>query len=350
MFPSKKSNDNYGIFCKNVYDVLNDDYFNVVKLCVIRGKSFNKFFNIFRYFFLVLRIYLIATFSGEIFDTVYFQYVWLHVKICIPLIKKWKKAGKKIILNFHGEDLLEFVQYSNNSKNLFLVRNADRIIFPSKYFKNLFLKNYSCNKDRLYVSASGGINNHIFYPDEKLQKEKLIVFCSRFAKDKGYDDFINAVCLVKKQRSEINAVLIGYGEEEKIAEEIIKSTCSESFIKILKRISQPDIAKIYRKALLFVFPTRRLSESLGLVALEAMACGLPVIGSNIAALPEYIRSGKNGFLFECGNVKNLSEKIIEFLDLPENKKIEFSKNSLITSIQYDENKVLNELKDNLKKL
>lgn len=348
MFPSKKTNDNYGIFCKNVYDALNDEYFKVTKLAVIYGKSFNKLFNVLRYFSLMLRIYSIGFFCNKSFDAVYFQYIWLHVFASIPLIKKWKKQNKKIILNFHGEDLIEFIN-DINSKNKYLVETADRIIFPSSYFKNVFLEKYSVEEKKIFVSPSGGVNKKIFFPDKKIKKENLIVFCSRFAKDKGWDDFINALCLVHSTNKNLEAVLIGYGEEISDAKKLIIKTKSDSFIKIYEKLPQKQIADIYRKSLVFVFPTRK-SESLGLVALEAMSCGLPVIGSNTAALPEYIDDGKNGFLFEKGNVQKLAKKINDFLMFPVDVKNKFSDAAINKSKNYEMNFVLSKLKQNLKEI
>lgn len=300
----------------------------------------------------MLKIYIIGFFCNKSFDAVYFQYVWLHVFASIPLIKKWKKQNKKIILNFHGEDLLEFIN-TINSRNKYLVENADRIIFPSLYFENLFLEKYyieELDERKIFVSPSGGVNQKIFFSDKKIKKENLIVFCSRFAKDKGWDDFINALCLVHSLNQNLEAVLIGYGEEISKAKELIIKNKADSFIKIYEKLPQKQIADIYRKSLVFVFPTRRQSESLGLVALEAMSCGLPVIGSNTAALPEYIDDEKNGFLFEKGNVQNLTEKINDFLMLPADIKNEFADAAIEKSKNYEMNFVLSKLKQNLKKI
>jgi len=351
IFPSKKSNDNYGIFCKNVYDALNDEKFKVTHLAVIQGKSFNRVYNVFRYIFLIFKIYVIGLFCSKSFDVIYFQYVWFHVFLSILIIKKWRRNAKKLILNFHGEDLLGFLNEPNSKKNNFLVESADRIIFPSVYFKNLFLEKYSATENKLFVSPSGGVNKEIFFADNKSIdfREHRIVFCSRFAKDKGWDDFINAAVLIHKKRIDFQFILIGYGEELAFAKKLINQNSAESYIKILEGLTQQKIAEIYRKSILFVFPTR-LSESLGLVALEAMSCGLAVVGSNIAALPEYIKNGHNGLLFEKGNPNDLSDKIIMFLKLSSEKKEQFSLNAFETSKQYEQNKVLADLKDNLIKL
>ena len=76
-------------------------------------------------------------------------------------------------------------------------------------------------------------------------------------------------------------------------------------------IPPEKIKTYYRKASVFVMPS--LMEGFGLVFLEAMAQGLPVIGGNVGGTLELIKDGKNGFLVNPGDVSTLGVKIREFL-------------------------------------
>ena len=87
-----------------------------------------------------------------------------------------------------------------------------------------------------------------------------------------------------------------------------------------------------------MFPTA-LNESLGLVGLEAMSCGLPVIASNIGAPSAYINEGVNGFLFETNNAESLTKRIIEYNSLSVTSKLSLRENAISTSILYDSEKV-----------
>jgi glycosyltransferase involved in cell wall biosynthesis len=83
-----------------------------------------------------------------------------------------------------------------------------------------------------------------------------------------------------------------------------------------------------------VFPTVRKGESLGLVGLEAMACGAPVIGSQIGGLKDYIIDGKNGLFFEPKNVDELASQLQAFINLPEDVKQQMSQQALQTANRY----------------
>ncbi len=83
-----------------------------------------------------------------------------------------------------------------------------------------------------------------------------------------------------------------------------------------------------------MFPTVRKGESLGLVGLEAMACGAPVIGSQIGGLKDYIIDGKNGLFFEPKNVDELASQLQAFINLPEDVKQQMSQQALQTANRY----------------
>ena len=100
---------------------------------------------------------------------------------------------------------------------------------------------------------------------------------------------------------------------------------------------------------LFIFPTI-LNESLGLVGLEAMSCGVPVVASNIGGPSGYISDGYNGFQFGTGDVSELLKRVERYLLLTSASKDEMSNNAFKTSINYQHQKVMESLKQKLDEL
>ena len=74
---------------------------------------------------------------------------------------------------------------------------------------------------------------------------------------------------------------------------------------------QDEVAPLYSLADLLLLPSEK--ESFGLVALEAMACGVPVIGSTIGGIPEVVDHGRSGFLSDVGQVNDMAENAIRLL-------------------------------------
>ena len=77
-----------------------------------------------------------------------------------------------------------------------------------------------------------------------------------------------------------------------------------------------------------------MEESLGLVGLEAMASGVPVIASKLGGIQDYLTDNVNGLYFEAGNEKDLSRKIIALLQKEDNEYLKMCQNAYRTSLEY----------------
>ena len=93
----------------------------------------------------------------------------------------------------------------------------------------------------------------------------------------------------------------------------------------------------------FVFPTT-LAESLGLVAVEAMACGIPVVASDNAAPADYVKEGINGYKFPVGDSEALAQVLMKFQVLPADLQAELQKGALETASKFDRATITQNLK------
>ncbi|MGV3240936.1 glycosyltransferase, partial [Streptococcus hyovaginalis] len=114
-------------------------------------------------------------------------------------------------------------------------------------------------------------------------------------------------------------------------------------ILLMDFLNQEQLRNIYNMIDLFIFPTTREGESLGLVGLEAMACGTPVVGSSMAGPKEYIEHGENGFLFETGNLDDWLKQVEKYYNLTKDNKILMGENARNTSNLYSKEKVKEQL-------
>ncbi len=128
-----------------------------------------------------------------------------------------------------------------------------------------------------------------------------LVYAAKILKDKGVKDFVIAVA--------------GKGAQKENMERLMKETSTENHFRFLNFVSYDEVPDVYRMADIFVlpsYPTMTWQEQFGMVLIEAMACGKPVISTNSGSIPEVI--GDAGVLISPGNFFQLAEAIGNFMN------------------------------------
>ncbi|MGH9840131.1 MAG: N-acetyl-alpha-D-glucosaminyl L-malate synthase BshA [Blastocatellia bacterium] len=138
--------------------------------------------------------------------------------------------------------------------------------------------------------------------------EKLVMHVSNFRPVKRINDCIHAFAGIK-ERVRARLVMCGDGPERKGAEALTQEYCIRDDVIFAGQV--PNIADYLSVADLLLLPSE--SESFGLAALEAMACEVPVIATNVGGLPEVVLNGETGFLVELGDIRTMKERGIEIL-------------------------------------
>jgi glycosyltransferase involved in cell wall biosynthesis len=166
-----------------------------------------------------------------------------------------------------------------------------------------------------------------------------IVAVAQLEKGKGVDVLLRALPGFSRP---YELTVVGDGREAQSLADLAERLHIGRSVRFVGAVPHAQVANYLRVHDVFVFPTR-LPESLGLVAVEAMACGVPVIGSRVGALPEYIRDGVNGFLFECGNETELAQRLEHFAALDPEQRRAMSRNARKCAEQYDGENCTSEL-------
>lgn len=138
--------------------------------------------------------------------------------------------------------------------------------------------------------------------------ERILAHVSNFRKVKRVED---AVQIFAEVRKEVNSklLMIGDGPERQHAEELSRSLGIYNEVRFLGKQDQMD--EILSIADLFLLPSSY--ESFGLAALEAMACGVPVISTNAGGIPEINVQGKTGYLSNIGDVEDMAKNAVHIL-------------------------------------
>jgi glycosyltransferase involved in cell wall biosynthesis len=346
MYPSKKY-QSYGVFVKNFKEAMESHGVKFSSLVTINGRTENiciKFMNYIRLYF---RFINNAIFRK--YDIVYIHYFGLYSVVFIVILKLLKK---RIVLNIHGTDLLGVNRFTRYLQHR-VIRYVQLVVVPSSYYKNCLKDIFPyVNFNSIYIYPSGGINSKVFCQREKLdilknyelENKFTIGYVSHINNDKGWKEFLVAVEQFKNcVCQDTQVIVIGTGQDEEEYTQFVKQTTLNNGIRRYGKLSQTKVADIFNAMDIFVFPTKRAAESLGLVGLEAMACGLPVIGTEVGALPTYIKNNYNGFLVKPGSAEAIYEKLKQYYFMQDDKKEFLVKNALLTALNFDSHKVTDRL-------
>lgn len=259
------------------------------------------------------------------------------------LLRFANKRGAHTIFNVHGiiplEHSLEslpypmLISYNALLNVLETCRAADRIVVNSEYMRDNVAFWYKVNRDKIVVIPNGvDLKKFSSYEEKKkLEGEPAILYLGRLSTIKGVDVLIRAVAKLKSKLPNIKLHLVGTGHTSAF-QLMVKEKKIERLVVFHGRVPHSMIQRYYKSSDICVCPS--LHEGFGLVTIEAMASGIPLIASSIRSFQEIVSNGKNGLLFEPGNVDALSEAILAlYQDSDLSKKI--SEAALKTAARYD---------------
>ncbi len=233
-----------------------------------------------------------------------------------------KRLKIPVIMTYHTL-LTEYLDYIPGSKNKIIRKinkktvdkytkwfynRSDITIVPSGYTKN-FLKKTGVKKE-VFVLPTG-----IKFKDLKFKKRKnkkpIILHVGRICKEKNIDVVIKAFKELKKS-TDIKLIITSFGPAEKELKELVKELGLKKNVKFTGYISEREKNSLYKKADLFV--TASTTDTQGLVLLEAMQYGTPIIAASAGGFKDCIKNNYNGILFKPGNINDLAKKMKEVLD------------------------------------
>ena len=341
MYPSDKYKY-YGSFVKNTEEVLIKNGYIVDR--VVMTKQTEKLAKLFSYIYLYCGTILKGIFNN--YDYIYVHFV-SHSTLGAYIVKKTSR-DIKLILNAHGNDVIadSKLDEKNIRKSKKYINNADLVVVPSNYFKEVVTSNYDIDDNKVFVYPSGGVDTNKFKVQDKNESKKeaglsnkynYIGYISRIEKDKGYDIFLKAIkdLVDRKKVDNYKFLVVGAGLEEDKFNNLVKDLEIRDYLEIRNMVSQDELVNIYNSLDMFVFPTYRKSESLGLVGLEAMACEVIVLASKNYGPTDYVVDNKNGIFFKPKDYRDLANKILDAKKMNNEEIKKMKKKARETAVKYD---------------
>tara|TARA_B110000444_G_scaffold261216_1_gene311863 strand:+ start:3045 stop:4181 length:1137 start_codon:yes stop_codon:yes gene_type:complete len=197
----------------------------------------------------------------------------------------------------------------------FSINNSDAVTSVSQSLKDDTLRLFNIKKEIEVVPNFIDTKKYEnLYSDCEREliaskNEKIITHISNIRKVKRVDDVIEIFDRIQKKLP-AKLVIVGDGPEKESLENLCKKKGIDE--KVLFVGNSHEVDKILCFSDLFILPSEH--ESFGLVALEAMVCGVPVISSNAGGLPEVNIHGESGYLSDVGNVDEMAENALKILE------------------------------------
>lgn len=299
-----------------------------------------------------------ATKKNIKYDLIHSHY-WMSGMAALFLKETWKIP---VINMFHtlvlmknriaqSESEIEGAYRLDGEKEV--LTKADRIIAATLAERSQLEFLYEANSKKISIIPPGVDTSH-FYPIPKDEAKeaigvphhsRLILFVGRIEPLKGIDTLIRAISIIQ-QSGELTCcphqlAIIG-GEPEARPEdmnaemvrlqEMVEQLGIKNFVVFLGKQDQKSLPYYYSGAEVVVMPSHY--ESFGMVALEAMACGTPVVASQVGGLAFLVQDNKTGFVIPGGDADILADRLIKIIKNPDLQK-QLSENSAEYAKQYD---------------
>jgi len=189
-------------------------------------------------------------------------------------------------------------------------QKSDYLLCDSASTMKIILRRYHLNPTRCETIPIG-VDESQFHPLGLERIPNSMFFLGRLDSRKGIDFLIKSIPLVKDQLDDIRLYIGGDGVLKSYLENFIKKNHLENNVHLLGTLDDSALNEWYNKVSVVIVPS--VFEGFGLTAIEAMACGTPVIATDVDALRDVVENGVNGLLVKYNDVWALSEKILYLL-------------------------------------
>lgn len=252
--------------------------------------------------------------SMQQLDLLHVHYAVPHA-VCAYLAKQMAPPGLKVVTTLHGTDITVLAQDESLKDMIrFAINESDAVTAVSNDLIRETRELLDINRD--IDLTYNFIDKRIYYPrdishlrsDFAFPNEKIMMHISNFRPVKRVMDVVDVFAKVQ-EKIPSRLVFVGEGPEMTKVQCKIRTMGLEDRVHFLGK--QDEIAQVISLADVLLLPSEK--ESFGLVALEAMACGVPTIGSLAGGIPELVTQGETGFLAPIGDTDQMAEYAIELL-------------------------------------
>lgn len=235
------------------------------------------------------------------------------------------------------EVIQEFMKNTIQNWMMDFMQKCQHIVVPSQSMKEILVQDYGL-RDRYTVIPTGidlepyrRADGRQLRSEMGWQDDKVLVSSGRLAKEKNWDTLLNAVKKVHQKHADLRVVLIGGGPEKEALQNLAAELGIADRVTFTGELPFSEVIQYLKAADLFGFAS--VTETQGLVTMEALAAGLPVVAVDASGTRDIVDDGEQGYLVS-NDSGALAESISRLLDSPESME-KFRSNALKKAREFD---------------
>lgn len=268
------------------------------------------------------------------FDIVHLHYPFFGGAEVVYLAKLFADKKMKLVITYHmdvvgGIFTKPFFKFHTRFIMPAIIRAADKVIVTSlDYAQTSNIKELVAKNPERFIELPPSVDLERFFPSQKEKEllfkyglntefDQVLLFVGALDKAhyfKGIDFLINSFDIldhfgVKKNFYRIKLLIVGEGNLKKKYQSQVREAGLQDKIIFTDPVSDEDLPKYYNLADVVVLPSIDRSEAFGITLIEAMACGKPVVASNLPGVRSVVSDGIDGFLFEKKQEGDLANRV-----------------------------------------
>ena len=244
----------------------------------------------------------------------------------LALMGKFLRVPKKVALT-HGHEVWWAKVPPFNLLMRIIGNSVDHLTYLGSFTRTEISKALSARAANAMVHIAPGIDTEKFKPvdatqlrnDLGLAQKEVIVSVGRLVPRKGQDQLVKALPEILKKRPDTHLLFVGTGSYQKVLENLISERALQNHVTFVGRVFYEELQNYICVGDIFAMPSRsRFAglevEGLGIVYLEASACGLPVLGGDSGGAPDAVIPGVTGLIVNGLDTKAIADAAIKLLE------------------------------------
>ena len=240
-----------------------------------------------------------------------------------------KLGSRPLVMHFHGPWALESGIEGNQTIATWLKKILEQTVYQratdfivlSQAFRNILHQEYRVPLERIHIVPGGvdidrfdsnlprtGARSKLGWPEDR----PIIFVVRRLVQRMGLENLISAIAQVRQQYPEVLLLIAGKGVLKPTLQAQIEQLGLVEQVRLLGFVSEQDLGLAYRAADFSVVPTVAL-EGFGLIVIESLAAGTPVLGTPVGGIPEILQPFSKDLVFEGTSVDQLAQGLLEVL-------------------------------------